>query len=79
MKNITTNEVIEWYKKEYGDLDSHIDYHESLNKKENIHCSLIESPFGNLYHFHSSPSVKGCKPQIWLRLEDETLIINKNL
>ncbi len=78
IKQYIKDAIINWYKNEYADSESFVSYHETLEKKENIHCSLIDSPFGKLFHFHTSPSTKGDKQSIFLRLDNEDIVINND-
>ncbi len=77
MEKYIKDAIVSWYKKEYEDK-SNILYNEDLKKKENIHCNKINTPFGELYCFHASPSTIGCKPTILLRLENENINISKD-
>lgn len=77
IKQYIKDAIIKWYITEYSDSTSHVIYHESLEKIENIHCSLIDSPFGKLFHFQASPSIAESKKSIFLRLDVEDFEIDE--
>ena len=65
VKQYIKDAIIKWYINEYSDSTSHVIYHESLEKIENIHCSLIDSPFGKLFHLQASPLTEESKKSIF--------------
>lgn len=63
------NKCVKWYQDTYCCNEENVIYTDTLEFKENIHQSVINSPYGKLYVFHSSPSYNGGKSTKFIRLK----------